>query len=181
LEVVFPFTKFLPPQLDERIIVSRILEVMSEAVAEHPLTVVVAPAGSGKTTALAAWERQAEQPVAWVRLGPEDDAPAAIAAALLAGLRRVVDGFGARLEALLGATGTVLNTHNLVTALTNDLGDVERVTLVLDDAHELVDPDTWASSMVSSSTSPRQHDSSSAAGPNLRSPCHGAACAARQL
>jgi LuxR family transcriptional regulator, maltose regulon positive regulatory protein len=144
LEVVFPFTKFLPPQLDERIIVSRILEVMFEAVAEHPLTVVVAPAGSGKTTALAAWEQRAEEPVAWVRLGPEDDAPPAIAAALLAGLRRVVDGFGVRLEALLGATGTALSTHNLVTALTNDLGDVDRVTIVLDDAHELADTDTWA-------------------------------------
>ncbi len=144
MEVVFPFTKFLPPQLDERIVVSRILEVMSEAVAAHPLTAVVAPAGSGKTTALAAWEREAVGPVAWVRLGPEDDAPAAVAAALLAAVRRVVDGFGPRLEALLGASGTPLSTHNLVTALTNDLGEVERVSLVLDDAHELVDPDTWA-------------------------------------
>lgn len=144
MEVVFPFTKFLPPQLDERIVVSRILEVISAAVAKHPLTVVVAPAGSGKTTALAAWERQALQPVAWVRLGPEDDSPAGVAAALLAAVGRVADGFGRRLEALLGASGTPLSTHNLVTALTNDLGEVERVALVLDDAHELVDADTWA-------------------------------------
>jgi LuxR family transcriptional regulator, maltose regulon positive regulatory protein len=144
LEVTFPFTKFLPPQLDERIVVSRILEVISAAVAAHPLTVVVAPAGSGKTTALAAWERAALQPVAWVRLGPEDDTPAAVAAALLAAVRRVIDGFGSRVEALLGASGTPLTTHNLITALTNDLGEVERVSLVLDDAHELMDPDTWA-------------------------------------
>ena len=144
MEVVFPFTKFLPPQLDERIVVGRILEVMRDAVVEHPLTVVVAPAGSGKTTALAAWAREAAEPVAWVRIGPDDDAPPAIAAALLAGVRRVVDGFGPRLEALLGTTGTPLSTHNLVTALTNDLGEVEQVTIVLDDAHELADPDTWA-------------------------------------
>jgi len=144
LEVVFPFTKFLPPQLDERVVVGRIVGVMCDAVAEHPLTVVVAPAGSGKTTALAAWEAQAAEPVAWVRIGPDDDAPAAIAAALLAGIRRVVDGFGPRLEALLATTGTTLSTHNLVTALTNDLGDLERVTVVLDDAHELTGADTWA-------------------------------------
>jgi LuxR family transcriptional regulator, maltose regulon positive regulatory protein len=143
LEVVFPFTKFVPPQLDERIVVSRICEVMAEAVAEHPLTVVVAPAGSGKTTALAAWARVAEEPVAWVRTSPEDDAPAAICAAILAGVRRIVDGFGVRLEALLGTTGTTLSAHNLVAAITNDLGEVGRVTILLDDAHELTDDDTW--------------------------------------
>jgi LuxR family transcriptional regulator, maltose regulon positive regulatory protein len=144
LEVVFPFTKFVPPQLDERVVVGRISERMCVAVAEHPATVVVAPAGSGKTTALAAWALGAVRPVVWVRVGPEDDSPAAIAAALLAGVRRVVDGFGPRLEALLCTTGTALSTHNLVTALSNDLGDVEGVTIVLDDAHELADPDTWA-------------------------------------
>ena len=144
MEVVFPFTKFVPPQLDERVVAERISERMQAVVAEHPLTVVLAPAGSGKTTALAAWARDATEPVAWVRIGPEDDAPAAIAAALLAGVRRVVEGFGTRLEALLGATGTALSTHNLVTAITNDLGDVEQVAVVLDDAHELADPDTWA-------------------------------------
>jgi LuxR family transcriptional regulator, maltose regulon positive regulatory protein len=144
LEVGFPFTKFLPPQLDERIVVGRILELMRDAVVEHPLTVVVAPAGSGKTTALAAWASQATEPVAWVRIGPGDDAPPAIAAALLAGIRRVVDGFGSRLDALLCTTGAALSAHNLVTALTNDLGEVEQVSIVLDDAHELADPDTWA-------------------------------------
>jgi LuxR family transcriptional regulator, maltose regulon positive regulatory protein len=144
LEVVFPFTKFVPPQLDERVVVGRISERMCVAVAEHPVTVVIAPAGSGKTTALAAWARGAVEPVVWVRVGPEDDAPAALAAALLAGVRRVVDGFGPRLEALLGTTGTALSTHNLVTAFSNDLGEVEQVTIVLDDAHELADPDTWA-------------------------------------
>jgi LuxR family transcriptional regulator, maltose regulon positive regulatory protein len=144
LEVVFPFTKFVPPQLDERVVAERISQRLRAVVAEHPLTVVVAPAGSGKTTALAAWARDATEPVAWVRIGPEDDAPAAIAAALLAGLRRVLEGFGQRLEALLGATGTALSSYNLVTAITNDLGDVEQVAVVLDDAHELADPDTWA-------------------------------------
>jgi LuxR family transcriptional regulator, maltose regulon positive regulatory protein len=144
LEVVFPFTKFIPPQLDERVVVERISQRMRAVVAEHPLTVLVAPAGSGKTTALAAWAQEAAGPVAWVRIGPEDDAPAAIAAALLAGLRRVVEGFGPRLEALLGAPGTAPSTHNLVTAITNDLGDVEQVAVVLDDAHQLADPDTWA-------------------------------------
>jgi LuxR family transcriptional regulator, maltose regulon positive regulatory protein len=143
LEVVFPFTKFVPPQLDDRIVVQRIVGTMSAALAERRLTVVVAPAGSGKTTALAAWVRAASGPIAWVRAGPEDDAPTAIAAALLAGVRHVVEGFGSRLEAVLGASGAALSTHHLVTALTNDLGEVERLAIVLDDAHELVARDTW--------------------------------------
>jgi LuxR family transcriptional regulator, maltose regulon positive regulatory protein len=144
VEAAFPFTKFLPPQLDGRVVVGRILEVMCKAVAEHALTVVVAPAGSGKTTALATWEREAAEPVAWVRIGPHDDSPTAIAAALLAGIRRVVHRFGPRLAALLGTTGTASSTHNLITALTNDLGEIERITVVLDDAHELTAPETWA-------------------------------------
>ena len=144
VEVAFPFTKFMPPQLSERIVVTRMLERVRTAVELHPLTVVVAPAGSGKTTAMAAWAGAAAEPVAWLRIGREDDTPATFAAALLTGIRRVVDGFGERLEALLSATGATLTTHNLVTALTNDLGELERITIVLDDLHELADPDAWA-------------------------------------
>jgi hypothetical protein len=36
LEVVFPFTKFVPPQLDERVVVERILE--SDAALASPST-----------------------------------------------------------------------------------------------------------------------------------------------
>jgi LuxR family transcriptional regulator, maltose regulon positive regulatory protein len=139
VEAAFPFTKFVPPRLDDRVVVDRVVERLRLAVAAHPLTVVAAPAGSGKTTALAAWARQEDGPVVWVRLGAEDAAPAAAAAALLAGIRRELSEFGSRLEQVLGGTETAASTHHLVTALVNDLHDGPDLRLALDDFHEIAE------------------------------------------
>ncbi len=140
MEAVFPFTKFVPPRLDDRVVVDRVVERLQAAVADHPLTVVAAPAGSGKTTALTAWARATEGgPVVWVRLGEEDGAPQAAAGALLAGIRQVVPDFGSRLEEVLGGIETSASTHHLVTALVNDLADGPDLWLALDDFHEIAD------------------------------------------
>jgi LuxR family transcriptional regulator, maltose regulon positive regulatory protein len=139
VEAAFPFTKFVPPRLDDRVVVDRVVERLRLGVAAHPLTVVAAPAGSGKTTALAAWARQEDGPVVWVRLGTEDAAPPAAAAALLAGIRRELPEFGSRLEQVLGGTETAGSTHHLVTALVNDLHDEPDLRLALDDFHEIAE------------------------------------------
>ena len=53
---------------------SRLLDRISQAVQEVPLTLVSAPAGSGKTVLLAAWARShPETPVAWLSLAGCDD------------------------------------------------------------------------------------------------------------
>src|SRR5690349_4523358 len=46
-----------------------------EACLEHPLTLIAAPAGFGKTVLLSAWARQHEQSVAWVSLDSSDELP----------------------------------------------------------------------------------------------------------
>jgi LuxR family transcriptional regulator, maltose regulon positive regulatory protein len=112
VEALFPFTKFLPPQIDNRVAAGRIVERLGVAIASHPLTVISAPAGSGKTTALAAWAQSVADPVAWVRMSRTDDTPAAAAAALLAGARRVVGGFGVRLERVLGQADSASRTRS---------------------------------------------------------------------
>jgi LuxR family transcriptional regulator, maltose regulon positive regulatory protein len=139
VEAAFPFTKFVPPRLDDRVVADRVVEQLQVAVAAHPVTVVAAPAGSGKTTALAAWARAAEGPVVWVRLGAEDGTPPAAAAALLAGIRREVPGFGSRLEQVLGGGETAASTHHLVTAMVNDLHEGPDLHLALDDFHEIAE------------------------------------------
>jgi LuxR family transcriptional regulator, maltose regulon positive regulatory protein len=144
VEAAFPFTKFVPPRLDDRVVVDRIVERLHAAVADHPLTVVAAPAGSGKTTALAAWARAAEGPVVWVRLGAEDAAPPVAAAALLEGVRREVGEFGSRLEQVLGRSQTAASAHHLLTALVNDLHDGPALCLALDDFHEIADAESAA-------------------------------------
>jgi LuxR family transcriptional regulator, maltose regulon positive regulatory protein len=139
VEATFPVTKFVAPRLDGRVVVDRVVERLRAAVATHPLTVVAAPAGSGKTTAMAAWMRRDEGPVVWVRLGGEDGTPPAAAAALLAGIRREVPDFGSRLEQVLGGAETSASTHHLVTALVNDLHDGPDLRLALDDFHMIAE------------------------------------------
>jgi LuxR family transcriptional regulator, maltose regulon positive regulatory protein len=133
----FPFTKFLPPVLDERVVTEDLVARLDAAITQRPLTVLVAPAGSGKTTALAAWAAAAQGDVVWVRLGPDDDEPSTLASALLEGGRRQLGaGFGIRTAQLLAYAGAAPAARQLVTSLVNDLGDHGSATLVLDDVHE---------------------------------------------
>jgi LuxR family transcriptional regulator, maltose regulon positive regulatory protein len=136
----FPFTKFLPPVLDERVATDRLIELLEASVASRPLTVITAPAGSGKTTALAAWSHATASEVVWVRLGPDDNEPAVFAAALVEGGRRqVASHFGSRLAQLLAYAGSAPSPRQLAASLVNDLGDHGAVSLVLDDVHEIDD------------------------------------------
>jgi LuxR family transcriptional regulator, maltose regulon positive regulatory protein len=139
----FPFTKFLPPVLDERVVTDHLVVRLDAAIASRALTVLTAPAGSGKTTALAAWAAAAPGDVVWARLGPDDNEPTVLAAALLEGGRRQLGvAFGSRLAQLLAYAGASPATTQLVTALVNDLGDHGPVTLVLDDLHQVTDAAT---------------------------------------
>jgi LuxR family transcriptional regulator, maltose regulon positive regulatory protein len=133
----FPFTKFLPPRLDARVSAGAIVARLSAAVDAHPLTIVSAPAGSGKTTAIAAWAEQSDAPVAWIRLDSADDSAPAAAAALLAGTQRVRSGFGRRLEQVLQNREASGSVAHIVTSLINDLGDGDPLIVVLDDFHVL--------------------------------------------
>jgi hypothetical protein len=134
----FPFTKFLPPVLDARVVTERLVARLDMAISQRPLTVLVAPAGSGKTTALAGWAAAARGDVVWIRLGPDDDGPSALATALLEGGRRQLGaGFGTRTAQLLAYAGAAPASRQLVTSLVNDLGEHGPATLVLDDLHEV--------------------------------------------
>ena len=134
----FPFTKFLPPELDDHAVTEDIVARLDDAIRSRPLTVLTAPAGSGKTTALAAWAAAAVGDVVWVRIGPDDTEPSILAAALLEGGRRHLgSGFGDRLGQLLAYAGAAPTPQQLVTSLVNDLGDHRPVTLLLDDVHEV--------------------------------------------
>jgi LuxR family transcriptional regulator, maltose regulon positive regulatory protein len=134
----FPFTKFLPPVIDDRVATDHLVAHLEAAIGSRPLTVITAPAGSGKTTALAAWAAAAVGDVVWIRLGPDDDEPTVLAGALLeSGRRQLGHGFGGRLAQLLAYAGAAPGPRQLAASLVNDLGDHGAVTLVLDDVHEL--------------------------------------------
>src|SRR6476620_5347591 len=112
------------------------------------LTVVCAPAGSGKTTLVAQWADWPgdPRPFAWLSLDPEDEDPVRFWNGIILALERVYrDGFGAQVRAALRAPGVSL-TRVVVPLLLNEL--VARGTpavLVLDDLHAIEDPEALRS------------------------------------
>ncbi len=104
----------------------------------RPLTLVSAPAGFGKTTALAQWCAQSDIPVAWLSLEAEDNDPTRFLSYVIAALQTRDAQLGTTALALL-LTPQPAPPETVLAVLTNDL--VERgggdFALVLDDYHVL--------------------------------------------
>lgn len=107
----------------------------------HVVTVVVAPAGWGKTTLLAQWARkQAQRRVlAWLTIDRTDDAPARFWDHVITSLRRAGSDVGESVLSTLRAPG--LNPLEVaVPGLINDLVESpDPHTIILDDFHLLRD------------------------------------------
>jgi LuxR family maltose regulon positive regulatory protein len=95
--VTLAATKFLIPEPPVGAVArSRLLDAVDASVAAGVLTLVVAPAGSGKTVLLSAWARRTELRTAWLTLEAADADPArfwagvsqALGAAGVPGVRR---------------------------------------------------------------------------------------------
>src|SRR5215468_4557427 len=100
------------------------------------LTLVCAPAGSGKTALLAAWAAGGRQPVAWLSLDEGDNDPARFWRHVAAALERARPGVSGRVGPLLGSAPR--SFEGVVTALVNELADrpaAGQALLVLDDYH----------------------------------------------
>ncbi|WP_037359332.1 LuxR C-terminal-related transcriptional regulator [Amycolatopsis orientalis] len=122
-------TKLLiPPARPGLVARPRLLRLL-DAAGAHPVTLVTAPAGFGKSTLVSTWLRTREGPAAWLTLDQDDDVP------------------GRFLDCLLTAFGTSRTlldsgaaTPAVMTELVNELVDADRV-LVLDEAQLLTDPE----------------------------------------
>lgn len=105
----------------------------------RPLTLVVAPAGYGKTTLLGAWLSECDLPSAWLSLDERDNDPLVFIEYLVAAVRTVFP------DALPATLDTVNSTSPPpITALAQILGDEldalgRPFVLVLDDYHALAD------------------------------------------
>ena len=95
-----------------------LVRILDDVVDQHPVTVVTAPSGFGKTTTVSAWAESSPRLVAWLSIGPLEAAEvdegivAALESVLPPDRVRNVDSFGvatprqppevrARLEAVL--------------------------------------------------------------------------------
>jgi LuxR family maltose regulon positive regulatory protein len=105
------------------------------------LALVVAPAGSGKSSLLGQWAQDPEAgPVAWLALDAEDSDPARFLPYLCAALETVAPAAVAPLRALLRSPQPP-PLQPALTLLLNALAALEQpVTLVLDDYHVIESP-----------------------------------------
>lgn len=85
-------TRLHPPHIPADIVDRPRLDELLAKVFQHKLALVVAPAGYGKTTAVALWARQQSDPVAWVSLGTPPDELFLFVSYLVAALQRVGGG-----------------------------------------------------------------------------------------
>jgi len=111
------------------------------------LTLIAAPAGWGKSTAIAEWSvAEAEaRPFAFVRLGPEDNDPASFWAYVTASIDQVLGGRAPADQAPVLTQGTDA-TRSLIPDLINRLHELDQpVVVVLEDYHTITKPDVHRS------------------------------------
>jgi LuxR family transcriptional regulator, maltose regulon positive regulatory protein len=101
---------------------------------------MTAPAGYGKTTALAAWAAEESRAVAWVSLDARDNEPRVLLGYIADALSRIMpvrDGLGAALSAPRASLFSALVPHLCSTIASAPAPFL----LVLDDAHEITSSD----------------------------------------
>ncbi len=115
----------------------RITKLIAQGMRWCPLTLVTAPAGSGKTMALSLWAAAQSGTVAWVSLDGYDNRPEVFWAYVVAALRRS----GVTVPAVLPPAWGRAGDHPFLLGLAATLAAQDPpVTLVLDDLHLLTDP-----------------------------------------
>ncbi len=127
-------TRLSPPPRQARLLRRRRLEQVLAPAAEYPLTLLVAPAGSGKTVALTALVEHGSWPAAWHRMAA-DDGPRSLLLHLAAAFREVAPLDEARLRRNLASGDN--SAQSALTLLLNELAGKlhEHTLLVLDDYH----------------------------------------------
>jgi LuxR family transcriptional regulator, maltose regulon positive regulatory protein len=132
-----------PRQRSGMVVRPRIVKAL-EAGGDAALTLVAAPAGYGKTTAVRAWCASSETALAWVTLDAADNDPVRFWTYLATAVDRVREGLGRRALHRLQVTGMPIETA--VDELMNGIAAYGReLALVLDDTHSVTDRECLAS------------------------------------
>ena len=110
---------------------------------ERSLTLVSAPPGYGKTTAVRAWCASRARPSAWVTLDTRDNDPNRMWRYVATAVDGIRGGLGRGALQRLPRTGGSI--ESAIDELTNALASYgEECVIVLDDAHTVTDPDCLA-------------------------------------
>ncbi|MFN8473358.1 MAG: LuxR C-terminal-related transcriptional regulator [Anaerolineae bacterium] len=129
----------IPPVRPALVARPRLMQRLDACLA-HPLTLISAPAGFGKTTLVSAWARAAAMPVTWLALDEADNNPARFLSYLAAAIRGVVPAVGRDLPGPLGASPVPPDVV-IATLINGVAAHATPFVLVLDDYHVLDDED----------------------------------------
>jgi len=133
-------TKMMPPRLPAGCVQRPALLHLLDERRPHHVTLVIAPAGFGKTTLLAAWsdaQAKKKRPVAWLSIDGEDDDPQQFCAYLVAALSRASKDIAWQAQQILDNDART-SARTVISVLLNGIAAYNRsVFLVLDDVDRL--------------------------------------------
>ena len=123
----------------------RLHELLDEDI-RAPVTVVIAPAGAGKTSLLTAWTAESDIPIAWLTLDETDRDPVQLWSDIISALETVTPGCGDLARALLRRPGMAFR------AIDRLVEDLERLlvtstVLIVDDLHLAADEEVVSASL----------------------------------
>jgi LuxR family maltose regulon positive regulatory protein len=129
-------SKLRPPNTERLIRRSRLLELL-DANADNSLTLVIAPAGTGKTALLATWVVDTRRPIAWLSLDSTESDATQFWTAVVAALEHLVgDGLPKVMAMLHQPNSLNVAVAGLLDAL--ESYDCPASTLLIDDVHLIV-------------------------------------------
>ncbi|MDA8222598.1 MAG: LuxR C-terminal-related transcriptional regulator [Desulfitobacterium hafniense] len=132
--------KLQAPIVNQRIISREQLQRKFRRVQECHLTLVTAPAGSGKTTAVLEWLGKCDLPWAWLSLDGGDNQPVTFWRYVCAALDKIVGGIAKDTE-YVWASSEMVKAHIHLNILIDRLAEAPTdFLLVLDDLHEITEP-----------------------------------------
>ncbi|MGH9906550.1 MAG: AAA family ATPase, partial [Pyrinomonadaceae bacterium] len=134
-------TKLLPPRPAPELLSRPRLTERLLANLIHPITLVTANAGSGKTTLVADFLRAHKRRFVWYQLDHTDADPFVFLGYVTFGIQQVVPEFGAAMHSYLKEAASELAQHpeKAVDVLLNEVLDRvdQQLILILDDYHHL--------------------------------------------
>ncbi|NJL03457.1 MAG: tetratricopeptide repeat protein [Chloroflexaceae bacterium] len=131
-------TRLEPPPQQTRLLTRQRVLTQLTGIVEYPLSIIIGPAGSGKTTALANLQNHTATPIIWCRAAA-DDTPASFVHHLAAACQRILHGqpepepHERERNGLQLSHSPQVALDQIVNALVTELA--EPVILVLDDYH----------------------------------------------
>ena len=135
-------TRLLRPRLPGSVLARRRLESLLDRAVDHPRSLVLGPAGYGKTALVGSWIATANLPIAWLSIDPDDNNQVRFLLHLVVVLDQSAPGLHRAITPLIDARVPAIDIGRAIASETSDLE--EMLLLVLDDVHLITDGDALA-------------------------------------